>query len=224
MALNQPVVLGYQSGSLLLSTVIGLMAIPLCHPLLRIGSLLGAGQTERAKRWFDAIPPSDHEALANFLERRGFPDLALQLPGLSLETLVDTCMRHGFNDRLEEVVGTYGVQGLRAIDLGRGVSSNVYGAENHGHSVVVSVAAYLLSQGKAELVRRLATECLGSSTIEGSKEAFILATLLLSVDATDARRLIQRAVDEAKVNTGDGRDAANEWLVGKFVQEKFLHN
>lgn len=219
MPLNQPVVLGYQSGSLLLSTVIGLMAIPLSHPLLRIGSLLGAGQTERAKRWFDAIPPSDHEGLANFLERRGFPELALHLPGLSLETMVDTCMRHGFNDHLQDIVEAHGVKGLRSIDLGRGVSSSVFGAENHGHSVVVSVAAYLLSQGNAELVRRLATECLGSSKVEGSREAFILATLLMSVDNTDAQRLIQRAVDEAKIND---TEAANEWLVGKFMQGKFL--
>ncbi len=66
----------------------------------------------------------DDKAVVNFLERCGDPNLALQLPGLSLETLVDTCMRHGFNDRLEEViVELYGVQGIRAVEFGSGLSS-----------------------------------------------------------------------------------------------------
>lgn len=55
------------------------------------------------------------------------------------------------------------------------------------------VSAYLLSQGKAELVRRLATECLRSGE-EGRQEAFVLASLLLTVDEADARRLVKRAV------------------------------
>jgi hypothetical protein len=185
MTLNHPIVLGYQSGSLLLSTVNGLQAVPLSHPLLRIGSLLGAGQPERAKRWLERIPESDHEPLANFLGRRGAPDLAVQLPGLSLETTVDMCLRHGLTERLEEVIDLYGLDTIRKIDFGRGVE--------HGHSLVICVGAYLLSQGKAELVRRLATECLRSGE-EGKQEAFVLASLLLAVDEADARRLVKRAV------------------------------
>jgi hypothetical protein len=38
--------------------------------------------------------------------------MAVQLPGLSLETIVDISMRFGCVDRLEEVVETYGVAGL----------------------------------------------------------------------------------------------------------------
>jgi hypothetical protein len=200
MTLNHPIVLGYQSGSLLLSTVNGLQAVPLSHPLLRIGSLLGAGQVERAKRWLERVPESEHEALANFLERRGAPDLAVQLLGLSLETTVDMCLRYGLTERLEEVIDLYGLDTIRRIDLGRGV--------DHGHSLVICVGAYLLSQGKAELVRRLATESLRSGE-EGKREAFVLASLLLAVDEADARRLVKRAV-LGGVKSRDDDDASRD--------------
>lgn len=213
MPLNHPVVLGYQNGSLMLSTVGGLQAIPLTHPLLRIGALLGAGQDSRAEKWFDAVPEADHEALATFLERRGAPELALKLSGVSLETTIDICMRYGLTDRLEEVVDLYGLKGLRAIDMGRGVSSNIFGPEENGTSLVVCVSAYLLSQGKVELVRRLATECLGAAE-DSNREAFILASLLLSIKGSDAKRVLQRSVEDV----GDHSD----WMVGKFVREHVL--
>ena len=211
MPLNHPMILGYQNGSLMLSTVTGLQAIPLSHPLLRIGSLIGAGHNNRAERWFDAVPEPDHEALATFLDRRGVSEMALQLSGLSLETTVDYCMKYGFTDRLEEVVDIFGLRGLRAIDMGRGVSPNAFGSE--GTSLVVCVGAYLLSQGRVELVRRLATECLSSGE-DGKKEAFILASLMLSVDGSDSKRVVQRAVED--VNDDDG------WLVGSYVRDHVL--
>ena len=213
MPLNHPVVLGYQNGSLMLSTVGGLQAIPLTHPLLRIGALLGAGQDSRAEKWFDAVPEADHEALATFLERRGAPELALKLSGVSLETTVDICMRYGLTDRLEEVVDLYGLKGLHAIDMGRGVSSNIFGPEENGTSLVVCVGAYLLSQGKVELVRRLATECLGAAE-DSNREAFILASLLLSVEGSDAKRVLQRSVEVV----GDD----SNWMIGNFVREHVL--
>ena len=122
MPLLLPVVLGYQSGSLVVSTVRGVYAVPLTHPLLRIGTLLAAGQEEAAVKWFHAIPDSDHEALCAFLERRGCPHLGMALPAISLETMIDLSMRHGYVGRLEEIVEMYGVKGLRAIDSGRGKS------------------------------------------------------------------------------------------------------
>jgi len=202
MTLNHPIVLGYQSGSLLLSTVNGLQAVPLSHPLLRIGSLLGAGQPARAERWFEMVPESNHEALANFVERRGAPDLAIKLSGLSLETMIDMCLRYGFTERLEGIIDTYGLDTIRKIDQGRGVSSGMLGLEEHGHSLVVCVGAYLLSQGKAEVVRRIATECLRSGET-GKHEAFVLASLLLAVDQADARRLVKRAVSTSTKATDD---------------------
>ena len=217
MPLIHPQVLGYQNGSLILSTVSGIVALPLGFPLLRIGSLISAGSDHfaKAEKWFDAVPNSDHESLANFLERRGVPDLALQLPGISLETIVDMCMRYGYIDRLEEAVDMYGLTGLRAIDMSRGLSSNVFGPEDHGASVVVCVGAYLLSHGRIELVRRLATECLNSGD-EGKQEAFLLASLLLSVSGNDAKRVVQRSVEDA--------DEDSDWLVGSFVQNYILPN
>jgi len=210
--LMQPSVLGYQSGSLLVSTLRGVYAIPLNSPLLRIGLLLASGQAERAVRWFDAVPNSDHEALANFLERRGKPDLALELPGLSLETIVDFSMRYGYADRLEEVVETFGVGGLRAIDMGRGVSTSPFGPDSNAHSVVVCVGAYLLSHGRFELARRLASECLHAGE-EGKKDAFLLGTLLLQIDESDATRLIHRAV---------GDENSDDWLIGNFARDFVL--
>lgn len=216
MPLNYPEVLGYQSGSLILSTVSGIVALPLGFPLIRIGTLISAGPEHhpKAEKWFGAVPNCDHEVLATFLERRGVPEMALQLPGVSLETTVDTCMRFGYIDKLEETVEMYGLDGLRAIDMSRGVSTNVFGPAECGTSIVVCVGAYLLSYGRVELVRRLATECLAAGQ-EGKQEAFLLAGLLLSVNASDAKRVLQRSVEDA--------DEEN-WLVGSFVRNHILGN
>jgi hypothetical protein len=210
----QPTVLGYQSGSLVISTLRGVLAIPLCSSLMRIGLFLASGQIERAAKWFDAVPNSHHEHLATFLERRGHPSLALRLPGLSLETVVDLSMKYGFVDRLEDVVETYGAQGLRSIDMGRGISPSIFGPESTVQSVVVCVGAYLLAHGRVELTRRLATECLHSGGNEdGRKDAFSLATLLLHVDENDATRLIQRAV----LLPSD--ELSDEWAIGQFARD-----
>lgn len=216
MPLNHPEILGFQSGSLILSTVSGVVALPLGSPLLRIGTLISAGSEHHAKaeRWFNAVPNCDHEVLATFLERRGVPEMALNLPGISLETIIDMSMRFGYVDKLEEVVEMHGLEGLRAIDMSRGFSANIFGPEEYGTSLVVCVGAYLLSFGRVELVRRLATECLASGE-EGKQEAFLLASLLLSVNFNDAKRVLQRSVDNV-----DERD----WLVGSFVRNHVLGN
>jgi hypothetical protein len=211
LPLVQPVVLGYQSGSLMVSTARGVNAISLSHPLLRIGTLLSAGQIDRAVNWFEAVANSRHEALGKFLERRGLPNLALELPGISLETIVDISMRFGYIDRLEEVVETYGVKGIRAIDLGRGVSTNIFGPLSDSNSLVVCVGAYLLAQGSVELVRRLASECLRSGE-DGRKDALVLGALLLSVNEADATRLIHRAVEQP----------SPDWTMGNFVRDFIL--
>jgi hypothetical protein len=210
MPLNHPVILGYQSGSLIVSTARGLIAIPLSHPLLRIGSLLAAGQSARASKWFDAVPDSDHEELAVFLERRGYPELAIDLPGLSLETMIDFAMRYEYIDRLEQIVETFGVFGLRAIDMGRGVSGGIFGPEEYGQSVVVCVGAYLLAHGKTELVRRIAVECLKFA--EAKKDAFMLASLMLGTDGSDAKQLIGRAV----------QDAGEDWAMASYVRNHVI--
>jgi hypothetical protein len=211
LPLVQPVVLGYQSGSLLLSTSQGIYAVPLSHPILRLGALLAAGQVDRAVKWLDAFPNRDHETLANFLERRGHIELATSLPGLSLETIVDTCMRFGYVGRLEEILEEYGLKGLRAIDLSRGFSSERFGPEPYTHSLIVCVGAYLLAHGKVEVARRLATEILRSGE-DGRSDAFILASLMHSIDEADASRLIARAVE----------GESSLWPIGRFVRDHVL--
>jgi len=213
MPLHHPKILGYQNGSLLLSTTVGVVAIPLEFPLLRIGALLSAGPEhhQKAAAWFEAVPTCDHEALAQFLDRRGVPGMALRLEGISLETTIDICMRYGYVDRLEEVVELYGLKGLRAIDCSRGFSGD---ASSGTVSLVVCVGAYLLGFGRVELVRRLATECLASG-VEGKQEAFLLAGLLLSINEQDSRRVIQRSVEDIDEGTSD-------WVVGPFVRKHIL--
>ena len=213
LALNYPTALGYQNGSLIISTVSGIQGVPLASPLLRIGALLGSGHQQKAIKWFDAVPESDHELLATFLERRGAPEVALTLEGISLERSIDICMRHSYVDRLEELVEQCGLKGIGAIDMGRGLSANLF--RQPGISFVVCVAAYLLSYGRVELVRRLATECLAAGE-GGKQDAFMLASLLVTLDADDAKRVMYRAVE--------GEDADSDWIVGGFVNEYILHS
>ena len=95
MSLLWPSVLGYHQGSLLVSSTNGTHTISLAQPLFRLGALLAAGQGSKAQKWIDAIHPSQHEHLARFLSRRGFPELAICLPGLSHETIVNFSSRYG---------------------------------------------------------------------------------------------------------------------------------
>ncbi|GKY90650.1 hypothetical protein MPSEU_000038400 [Mayamaea pseudoterrestris] len=213
LPLVQPAVLGYQNGSLLISTARGVFALPLDHPILRIGLLLASNQVERATKWLDAIPDHDHEPLATFLERRGQVELALKhLNGLSLETIIDMSMRHGFIDRLCEVVEEFGVKGICAVDLGRGYSTNgMFGPERESQSLLVCAAAYLLGHGKVEIVRRLTSELL--RTDNGREDALLLATLLLHVNEPDATRLMGRAVEG---------NLSSDWVMGAFVRYHVL--
>ena len=112
--------------------------------------------------------------------------MGLGSSGLSLETMVDTCIRYKLTDRLEHVIDVDGIDSLCHIDNGDLADRSV--------GIVVRVGAYLLSQGKAELVRRLATECMVSGD-QGRREAFCLANLLLAVDASDARCLMKHTIN-----------------------------
>jgi hypothetical protein len=112
-------------------------------------------------------------------------------------------------------VETYGARGLRAIDMGRGVSIGIFGPESDINSVTVCVGAYLLAHGRLEVVRRLASECLRLDE-QGKKDAFFLGALLLPVDKSDASRLIHRAVEQT--------DDMQDWLVGKFVHDFVMKN
>eukprot|EP00548_Thalassiothrix_antarctica_P009615 CAMPEP_0194160978 /NCGR_PEP_ID=MMETSP0152-20130528/78690_1 /TAXON_ID=1049557 /ORGANISM="Thalassiothrix antarctica, Strain L6-D1" /LENGTH=1001 /DNA_ID=CAMNT_0038870723 /DNA_START=620 /DNA_END=3625 /DNA_ORIENTATION=- len=197
LTLNHPTILGYQSGSLLVSTVNGVCAISLNHPILRIGTLLAAGHTTRAKKWVEAIVPDHHEGLADFLCRRGAANLAANhCIGLSLETLIDLCLRYNLVDRLVQLVTDCGVKGLRQIDNGRAVTVDILGPQQHGNSFLICVAAFLLGNGQVEMVHELALECLKIGP-EAKLEAIALTSLLLAAWPKKARKLLQEAVKES---------------------------
>jgi hypothetical protein len=208
MPLSHPEVLGYQNGSLVVSNVSGILAVPLGFPLLRIGTLVAAGPEHypKAVKWFDAVPTCDHEVLASFLERRGTPELAIELPGLSLETILDMCMRYDYVDRLEKAIHEFGLDGFRAIDMGRGFSVGVFGREETGLSLIVYIGAYLLSHGRIELVRTIAAECI----TQGEKQDGLMLGLL--INSSDAKRLVQRAVE----------DAADTDIAEKYIRDNIL--
>ena len=68
---------------------------------------------------------------------------------------------------------------------------------HYGASVIVCVGAFLLSQGRGELVRRLATECLLNGGEEGKREGFILASLLLTIPGSnDSKQVVTRPVQD----------------------------
>jgi hypothetical protein len=167
-------------------------------------------QIESAVKWLEAIPPSDHETLAAFLERQGRPELVMALTGLSLETAIDFAMRYGYVSQLEDIVDDVGARGLRFIDMGRGIARGIFGpASNFGeNSFVVCVGAYLLAHGRTERVRRLASECLRLGE-EGKKDAFALASIMLSIDPNDARRILRSAVEGVP---------DDDWLVAAFAK------
>jgi hypothetical protein len=98
VSLMWPSILGYNQGDLLVSSTNGVQRISLASPLFRIGILLSAGKLHLAQKWIDSIHPSQHEYLANFVCRRGYPTLALKLSGLSRHTIVEICERYDLKE------------------------------------------------------------------------------------------------------------------------------
>lgn len=206
MSLGSPAPLTFFAGSLVVSTFLGIQAIPLDNPLYRIGILLAAGHIERACPWFQGIDRKHHEVLGRFLERRGFPELAVSLPGLSITSVVDMCIRWRLTKVLEDLIEAHGLESIRDIDIGSNLS---FGA-------IECVGTFLLSEGKSDLVRQIASECIVSGD-EMRREALVLASLMLSVDPSDARRLVKRAVGaKGKV------DEDKCWPVANFVRNNLL--
>ena len=236
MSLNCPNILTYYHGSLLVSTCIGIYAISLDHPLLRIGTLLSSNQPTRATTWFQVVHPMYYEALANFLQRRGYPQLCLKLSNhLSLDYLVNLSLKYHFTDTLESLYEHYGFHTIRKCKLdhnvvtlddniGDGDTKHHLQSYNHHRSVIECIAAYFLSHGNVELVRRIISECImyhnddsaANNTINSKKEALFLSSLLYLIDEKDGERLMKRAVSRNKDD--DGHDFLN-WPVGKFVKD-----
>ena len=210
--LIRPSILGYLHGSLLVSSVHGVHAISLSYLLIHIGALLASGHYTRAQRWFHTFQKSHHEGLANFLDCRGFPDMAIQLPGLSLETIIDLSLRYGFTDCLINSIELHGVKNFHMIDMGRGVSGD------GSQSVIVCIGVYLLAQGKGSFVLLMANACLSFGE-SGRREAFTLGTLLISIYPSDARELIERAITEHSSNS---KPLVETWPVAKYIKHQLL--
>jgi len=209
-----PSILAYFSGSLLVSTPTGIKAISLNHPLLRIGILISAGHSNRAQRWFDAVSSEHHESLARYLERRKSPELAITLSGLSLESIIDLSIKYSLTSALEDLIEEYGVTSIRQIDIANG-------GFDGGHSTIECVGAFLLSQGKPELVRRIASECIVLGD-QARKEAFFLASLLISIDPGDAKRLLKRSVGIVRGKKVAPDDISLSWPAGSFARDHIL--
>jgi len=201
MSLDCPDIVDIFAGSLLVSTSSGIQAVSLDHPILRIGILLSAGQLEKAKLWTCAVPIERHDLLSDFVERLGYPEVCVQLEGISLVTRINLCLKYKLTSSLEKIVNDFSVADVRKIKVGE---SN--------YSAIEYVGAYLLAHGNGELVRRMASESIVGGD-ESRREAFLLASLLLAVNSNDARRLIRRII-------GSKNTAEDEWggPVGQYMR------
>ena len=124
------------------------------------------------------------------------------LVGLSLESRIEICLKHKLSGPLEKIIQDFGAVNIKQADRGEGI-----------YNTVECVGAYLLARGQGELVRRMASECIMVN--DGTKrDAFLLASMLLATNQSDARRLLKRIVgSKDRPNIGWGGNA------GQFVRE-----
>lgn len=189
-SLSRPHVLSYHSGGLLVSTSSGLRLLPMSHPILRIGTLLAANLTEKARKWILASPYSEHDAIAHFLIRRGRPDLAInELRGLSMEAYIDLCIQY---DRIEDLEILFNDNGSTLIheicDWGRGVIDG-------GYSAFFCICVYFLSRGKIECAKRLTRVSLSSDIDELRVDAMKLAAVIGALDKNGGKNLLEEIMD-----------------------------
>ena len=177
-ALSQPHILSYHSGGLLVSTSFGLRLLPLSHPIIRIGTLLGANLIDRARKWICAMPKAEHDILAHFLIRRGYATLALRdLNCLSLETYIVLCMRYELTDELEHLL-----MYTHSPDVIQEISE--WGRSN-GHSAFLSIGIYMLGKDKVDCVRRLIASAIDSGSAQLLVDSMKLANFVSALDKSE---------------------------------------
>lgn len=187
-SLSRPHILTYHSGGLLVSTDVGLRLIPLSHPLIRIGTLLAANLTEKARKWIFDTPKAHHDYLANFLIRRGRVDLALRdLNGLSLETYIDLCIRYERTAELENLVNSYTDQVVKEI--------SAWGRKESGYSAISAIGLYMLGKDKIDCATKLVEQLICFGTDEVLVDAMKLATFIGALDQSRGDILLQKVTD-----------------------------
>ena len=187
-SLSQPHILTYHSGGLLISTDFGLRLLPLSHPLIRIGTLLAANLTEKARKWIFDTPKAHHDYLSYFLIRRGREDLAIRdLNGLSLETYIDLCIRYERTSELENLINTHGGQVVKEI--------SGWGKEESGYSAISAIGLYFLGKDKIECVTKFVGQLISCGTDEVLVDAIKLATLIGALDQSGGGTLLQNVID-----------------------------
>lgn len=193
-SLMQPHILAYYCGGLLLSTSCGLRLLPLCHPILRIGTLLGANLLEKARKWIYTIPNSEHDALSDFLIRRGHPDLAISELELSVERYIDLCMLYNHTDELEYLVEREGPALITQI------SDWKRGSINGSYSAIFCIGVYLLSQDRIPTAKKWVECAMNSGIDEVVSDAMKISLYISAADRPGGEELLKRASEVLKLD------------------------
>jgi len=194
-ALIQPHILAYHQGGLLVSTSCGLRLLALSHPILRIGTLLAANFTDRARKWIHAFPNSEHQNLAHFLIRRGHVDLAISdLAGLPLRTYIDLCIRYERTDELEHLINARGSEIVPEIaDWARG-------EVNSGYSGYLAIGFYMLGNERFDCAKNLVSQAIESGIGVLLADGMKLSTFISAVDKPAGDALLQKITQTMKFN------------------------
>ena len=170
-----------------MSTDVGLRLLPLSHPLIRIGTLLAANLTEKARKWIFDIPQAHHDFLCHFLIRRGRADLAIRdLNGLSLETFIDLCIKYERTPELENLISGHGGQVVKEISS--------WGRDEGGYSAISAIGLYMLGKNKIDCVKQLVGHLIDFGTDEVLVDAIKLATLIGALDHSGGGALLQSVI------------------------------
>eukprot|EP00804_Cyclotella_cryptica_P010807 CCRYP_008754-RA/>CCRYP_008754-RA protein AED:0.01 eAED:0.01 QI:141/1/1/1/0/0/2/128/1373 len=195
-SLMQPHVLAYHCGGLLVSTTCGLRLLSLSHPVIRIGTLLGANLTEKARKWIFATPESEHDAMAHFLIPRGRADLAISdLDGLSIESYIDFCMIHDHVDELEYLVEKDGAALISQICNWK------RGSPNGCYSAIFSLGVFFMGKGRMACAKKWTEHALNSGINTVISDAMKLALFISAADRDEGQGLLKRATDLMKFDS-----------------------
>lgn len=193
-SLKQPHILAYHSGGLLVSTQCGLRLLSLSHPMIRIGTLLAANLVDRARKWIAVSAKAEHDNLAQFLIRRGHPDLVFNgdLDGLSFETYIDLCMRYDRTSELENLIESQGSKIFPEIcNWGR---DGVY-------SAFFLIGIYMLGKGKIDCTKRMIGVAAETGINELLVDAMRLSTFISGADRLGGKDLSQKVIEAMDFNS-----------------------